>query len=354
MRESNTQPRRSRRRHNTTYCCSPMSARRRRRSAASPPRSAAPAGSRSCPRRSRRRSGRGSRTRCWSSRDRPGSRTSGLRPSRTACRATPCGTARTGRRGSSASRWSSTGSRAAATSTPSSSRTGFDDPERRGCRPRPDRARRSGAPPAAGPAGSRCRRSSGSPPRRGMGGRPPRCSARPVRGPARPAERARACGCCRRSGRGSGRAAGGSRSASRSAGSRSRDGRVVAVELEAATRIHRITHRRASCSRPAASRAAGWSATLDGRLVEPLLGPAGRGPARDDWLRREALDPAGHPIESAGIRTDATLRPLDVGRPDARQRRWSPARSSPASAPSRAMRRRRRGRVRAGAPPRRS
>ena len=36
-------------------------------------------------------------------------------------------------------------------------------------------------------------------------------------------------------------------------------------------------------------------------------------PPQDDWLRREALDPAGHPVESAGIRTDAHLHPLDAG-----------------------------------------
>jgi glycerol-3-phosphate dehydrogenase subunit B len=33
-------------------------------------------------------------------------------------------------------------------------------------------------------------------------------------------------------------------------------------------------------------------------------------PEHDAWLVKDALDPAGHPIEAAGIPTDARLRPL--------------------------------------------
>ena len=49
----------------------------------------------------------------------------------------------------------------------------------------------------------------------------------------------------------------------------------------------------------------------DGILVEPLLGLPVEAPAIDDWLAPDPFDPAGHPLESAGIRTDATLRPVD-------------------------------------------
>ena len=195
-------------------------ARPRRRSAASPPRSAAPAGSPSFPRRRPRRSGRGSPTRCWSSPGRPGSRTSGPPRSRTACRATPCGTALTGPRGSWASPWSWMGSRAAATSTRSSSPTGSTTPSDG---PRTSTASRSrwDARPAGGRAGSHCRRSSGcaTTPRRGRMPAPRSRSTRSRSRSSRPACRASACG--RRSGRGSGPAAGASRWASRSTGSRS-------------------------------------------------------------------------------------------------------------------------------------
>ena len=35
-----------------------------------------------------------------------------------------------------------------------------------------------------------------------------------------------------------------------------------------------------------------------------------------DWLSAETFDPAGHPLEAAGIRTDADLRPVDrAGKP---------------------------------------
>ena len=89
------------------------------------------------------------------------------------------------------------------------------------------------------------------------------------------------------------------------------DGRVVAVELEAATRVHRITTGAVVLATGGIA-GGGLVGTVDGRLVEPLLGLPVETPPQDDWLRREALDPAGHPIESAGIRTDAQLHPLDA------------------------------------------
>jgi glycerol-3-phosphate dehydrogenase subunit B len=49
----------------------------------------------------------------------------------------------------------------------------------------------------------------------------------------------------------------------------------------------------------------------DGTLVEPILGLPVEAPAVEDWLARDPFEPAGHPLESAGIRTDEQLRPLD-------------------------------------------
>jgi glycerol-3-phosphate dehydrogenase subunit B len=92
--------------------------------------------------------------------------------------------------------------------------------------------------------------------------------------------------------------------------------RVVAVELEAATRVHRI-NTDAVVLATGGIAGGGLIATGEGRLVEPLLGLHVDAPDFDDWLLREALPPAGHPIEAAGIRTDHELHPLDPasGRP---------------------------------------
>ena len=54
----------------------------------------------------------------------------------------------------------------------------------------------------------------------------------------------------------------------------------------------------------------GLVAERDGRLLEPLLGLAVEAPPADEWLSVDAFDPAGHPLELAGIRTDAELRPV--------------------------------------------
>ncbi|HEX5147720.1 MAG TPA: anaerobic glycerol-3-phosphate dehydrogenase subunit GlpB [Candidatus Limnocylindrales bacterium] len=51
--------------------------------------------------------------------------------------------------------------------------------------------------------------------------------------------------------------------------------------------------------------------TDDGRLVEAVLGLPVRGPVDEPWLRSDPFDPAGHPLETAGIATDDQLRPLD-------------------------------------------
>jgi glycerol-3-phosphate dehydrogenase subunit B len=50
----------------------------------------------------------------------------------------------------------------------------------------------------------------------------------------------------------------------------------------------------------------------DGRLIEPLLDLPVESPPAEDWLATDPFDPAGHPLEAAGIRTDGGLRPLDA------------------------------------------
>jgi glycerol-3-phosphate dehydrogenase subunit B len=50
-----------------------------------------------------------------------------------------------------------------------------------------------------------------------------------------------------------------------------------------------------------------------GSLVEKVLGLPVEGPADRAWLADDPFDPAGHPLEPAGIRTDAQLRPVAPG-----------------------------------------
>ena len=92
-------------------------------------------------------------------------------------------------------------------------------------------------------------------------------------------------------------------------------GRVTAVEMEAAARTHRI-RTEALVLATGGIAGGGLIATGDGRIVEPLLDLHVDAPQHDSWLVTDALDPAGHPIEAAGIATDANLRPLaHDGRP---------------------------------------
>jgi glycerol-3-phosphate dehydrogenase subunit B len=51
----------------------------------------------------------------------------------------------------------------------------------------------------------------------------------------------------------------------------------------------------------------------DGTLVEPLLGLPVEAPADGEWFAPDPFDPRGHPLESAGIRTDERLHPVDSG-----------------------------------------
>jgi len=93
------------------------------------------------------------------------------------------------------------------------------------------------------------------------------------------------------------------------------DGRVTAVEMEAAARSH-VIRTEALVLATGGIAGGGLVATHDGRIVEPLLGLHVDAPEHEEWLVADALDPAGHPIEAAGIPTDGGLRPLaQDGRP---------------------------------------
>ena len=54
----------------------------------------------------------------------------------------------------------------------------------------------------------------------------------------------------------------------------------------------------------------GIVADAPGILREAVLGLPVEGPAGGDWLADDAFSPAGHPLETAGIRTDRHLRPV--------------------------------------------
>jgi glycerol-3-phosphate dehydrogenase subunit B len=51
----------------------------------------------------------------------------------------------------------------------------------------------------------------------------------------------------------------------------------------------------------------------DGSLLETVLGLPVEGPGAGRWLAIDPFDPAGHPLEPAGIRTDRHLRPVAPG-----------------------------------------
>lgn len=93
------------------------------------------------------------------------------------------------------------------------------------------------------------------------------------------------------------------------------DGRVTAVEMEAAARSQ-VIRTEALVLATGGIAGGGLVATHDGRIIEPLLGLHVDAVEHEEWLVADALDPAGHPIEAAGIPTDGGLRPLaQDGRP---------------------------------------
>ncbi|HEX5013673.1 MAG TPA: anaerobic glycerol-3-phosphate dehydrogenase subunit GlpB [Candidatus Limnocylindrales bacterium] len=86
------------------------------------------------------------------------------------------------------------------------------------------------------------------------------------------------------------------------------DRRVTAISTSAAARQRTI---RANAVVLATGGIAGGGliGTAAG-LVEPVLGLPAEAPPVNAWLSRTPFDPAGHPLELAGIRTDADLRPV--------------------------------------------
>ena len=86
--------------------------------------------------------------------------------------------------------------------------------------------------------------------------------------------------------------------------------RVTAVAMEAAARTLTV---RAGALVLATGGIAGGGIVADnaGHLQEMVLGLPVEAPEFADWLSTDAFDPAGHPLEAAGIRTDAEMRPVD-------------------------------------------
>lgn len=88
--------------------------------------------------------------------------------------------------------------------------------------------------------------------------------------------------------------------------------RVTAVVLSAAVRERRIGTGAVVLATGGLA-GGGLIALADGRVQEPILDLPVEAPPVERWLADDPLDPAGHPLERAGIRTDADLRPLDAG-----------------------------------------
>lgn len=87
--------------------------------------------------------------------------------------------------------------------------------------------------------------------------------------------------------------------------------RVTAVAIAAAAR-ERVFRTGGLVLATGGIAGGGLVGRADGTLVEPLLGLPVEAPAMDDWLAPDPFDPAGHPLEAAGIRTDDALRPIDT------------------------------------------
>jgi glycerol-3-phosphate dehydrogenase subunit B len=91
------------------------------------------------------------------------------------------------------------------------------------------------------------------------------------------------------------------------------DGRVADLRAPAAAREFVLS---AGAFVLATGGIAGGGIVADGPgiLREAVLGLPVEGPAGGDWLSDDVFSPAGHPLETAGIRTDGHLRPVTPGR----------------------------------------
>jgi len=88
------------------------------------------------------------------------------------------------------------------------------------------------------------------------------------------------------------------------------DGRLVTAVVSAAAARTYTVRTGALVIATGGIAGGGLVAERDGRLREPLLGLPVEAPPADEWLAVDAFDPAGHPLEKAGIRTDTELRPV--------------------------------------------
>jgi glycerol-3-phosphate dehydrogenase subunit B len=85
--------------------------------------------------------------------------------------------------------------------------------------------------------------------------------------------------------------------------------RVTSVSMSAAIR-ERVIRTEAVVLATGGIAGGGLIAGRDGRIVEPVLGLPVEAPSYEDWLADDPFDPRGHPLESAGLRTDRDLRPV--------------------------------------------
>jgi len=85
--------------------------------------------------------------------------------------------------------------------------------------------------------------------------------------------------------------------------------RVTAVSTSAATRQRTIRTGGVVLATGGIA-GGGLIGTVEGRLLEPVLGLPTEAPPADRWLAHTPFDPVGHPLEAAGIRTDDRLRPV--------------------------------------------
>jgi glycerol-3-phosphate dehydrogenase subunit B len=86
-------------------------------------------------------------------------------------------------------------------------------------------------------------------------------------------------------------------------------GRVTSVAMAAAVR-ERVIWTGALVLATGGIAGGGLIGRADGRLEEPLLDLPVEAPPAEDWLAVNPFDPAGHPLEAAGIRTDPDLCPV--------------------------------------------
>jgi glycerol-3-phosphate dehydrogenase subunit B len=89
-------------------------------------------------------------------------------------------------------------------------------------------------------------------------------------------------------------------------------GRVVRVATPAAAREH-LVGTRALVIGTGGIAGGGIVAAMDGTLRETVLGLPVEAAPVERWLADDPFDPTGHPLESAGVRTDDGLRPIAPG-----------------------------------------